>query len=129
MIDETYTIYLKWCEDSGIKHPMSKKRLGKLLHDRGFKEGRNHDGWFRRGLRPLPNLQDLLEEAKEAKVSAKFIDELAGAASKGKLDRELHLEWRHKLDSEISATKNRAKIGMVGGKRGKAQRQTLGRVG
>jgi putative DNA primase/helicase len=46
---EVYAAYEGWCRDSG-EHPVSKKKLGLLLKERGFDEGRNERGRYWIGL-------------------------------------------------------------------------------
>ena len=46
---ELYAAYDAWCRDSG-EHPVSKRKLGQLLVERGFGDGRNERERFWTGL-------------------------------------------------------------------------------
>lgn len=43
--NELYAVYEAWCRDSG-EFPVSKKKLGQQLIERGFAEGRSRTGRY-----------------------------------------------------------------------------------
>lgn len=53
--NDLYKSYVKWCASNGNQHPLSMKRFGSELNDRGFKTDKRRDGIWRIGIKPLPD--------------------------------------------------------------------------